>query len=359
MLTAAPPEAGTLHVRPATRADDAALRSLLNEQSMSDATPVRLEREPSLFDALDGDGSSHRIAVAEDAETGALRGMGVRSVRTVFVNGEPCLRGYLHLMRVRRTPRVLRAMLTQGYALLGSSGAGADYTTIMSDNAPAARLLTRGHRDLPAYRPLDALTTCVLRARRRRMPRGVRAATPGDYNAIVALVNRWNRGFQFMPQLAAGDLQRRGGDWLVREIDGRIGAACAVWDQRSAKQIIIGADAAPGALARRGINVLARVRGLPAVPRAETPLPVGMIAHLGIEHDRLDVFESLLQGALANAAARGLTCAAVIASARNPIYPQLMKRPAIRLRSRVYAVVWNGAGEVLDGRPAQVESSLA
>ena len=88
-------------------------------------------------------------------------------------------------------------------------------------------------------------------------------------------------------------------------------------------------------------------------------MPLGMISHIGIEMDRLEDFDTLFRGALATAAAKGLTAAVLIASIKNPLFNRLKRHSAIRLHSRMYAVAWKKEDIVLDGRPAQLETSMA
>src|SRR5512133_735822 len=95
--------------------DDAALRRLLRENPMPGSISVTMEREPSYFRAAGVEGPFHQVAVGRYEETGEVVGMGTRSIRPVYLNGEVRNVGYLGQLRVFRGAGS-RALVGRGLA---------------------------------------------------------------------------------------------------------------------------------------------------------------------------------------------------------------------------------------------------
>ena len=96
---------------PATADDDASLRRLLAENPMEGRIRVAFEREPSYFHAVEVQGRFAQVIVGRDLETGALVGVGTRTVKPAFVNGEPRPLGYLSDLRLLPAYRGERALI--------------------------------------------------------------------------------------------------------------------------------------------------------------------------------------------------------------------------------------------------------
>src|SRR5438552_11468240 len=99
----------------ATEADDADLRRVLAETPMPGRIAVSFRREPSYFAAAEVDGHFRQVVAGRDLDTGRLIGFGSRSIRRVFVNGQPADVGYLSALRLLPEHRNL-GLMARGYA---------------------------------------------------------------------------------------------------------------------------------------------------------------------------------------------------------------------------------------------------
>src|SRR5512133_1633844 len=138
--------------------DDEALRRLLRNNPIAGRISVTMEREPSYFRAVALEGPFHQVAVARDQETGEVVGMGTRSIRPAYLNGEVRDIGYLGQLRVLHRAgekSVVARGLAQGFEFmkrLHADGRTPFYlTSIVADNLPARRLLTAGLPGYPRY----------------------------------------------------------------------------------------------------------------------------------------------------------------------------------------------------------------
>src|SRR5436190_21794140 len=84
----------------ATPADDPELRRVLAATPMAGRIAVTFRREPSWFAGAVVDGRFRQVVACRDLRTGGIIGFGCRSVRDVFINGQPREVGYLSSLRV-------------------------------------------------------------------------------------------------------------------------------------------------------------------------------------------------------------------------------------------------------------------
>src|SRR5262249_16635498 len=135
---------------------DADLRHVLASTPMTGRIAVSFQREPSWFGGAVVDGFSRQVVACRDRETGRIFGFGCRSLRHLYVTGQPKVVGYLRGLRVLPEYRV-RGLVARGYAFfrrLHEDGRTPYYlTTIAEGNELALRILTSGRSGLPAYHP--------------------------------------------------------------------------------------------------------------------------------------------------------------------------------------------------------------
>ena len=138
----------------ATPSDDDALRELIRRMPMPGAIRVAFEREPSFFASQTVEGRFHEVVVCRQNSDGKIVGMGCRSVKTVFLNGQPVPVGYLSSLRLLPAYRGAR-LVAGGYRYFRErhhDGQARLYlTTIVEDNAHALSILATERPGLPAY----------------------------------------------------------------------------------------------------------------------------------------------------------------------------------------------------------------
>jgi ribosomal protein S18 acetylase RimI-like enzyme len=355
--------------------DDAELRALLAATPMPGAISIGFRREPSFFDAGAVDGRFRQVVAARDSTSGAIVGMGTRTVSPRFVRGTPQPIGYLSGLRVRPEYRNI-GLVARGYAFfkqLHADGRTPLYlTTIAADNHRALELLTSGRAGLPRYHPLGEFHTLAFSLRRRattlKSPHGVeiRTATESDLPAIMAFFAETGPARQFFPCLDVNDFGNASGlyrgvalsEMNVAIRGGRIVGTLGVWDQRSFRQMVVAGYHRGLALARPAINLWSRLRGGPHLPRPHEPLPYV----LGTLPTTIDadpqLFQSLVDAALARAALSDATHLLLGLHGDDPLLAALGSRRIRRYVTRLFAVCWDDGDEIrscLDGRPPYLE----
>lgn len=371
-----PRRVGEIVVEPALPEDEPEIRRLLRDNPMEGEIRVSLEREPDAFLAARVEGEPHHTIVARDLTSGAVVGMGSRSVWNAFVNGEPRRLGYLSQLRVDAAHRGKKRLLAAGYDLLRSSRSPGetpfDVTSIIADNTVARRLLGAGLPGLPAYREIGPFSTLVLPAgRTRRAPGGIRIerGTRERMPEIAACLERNRRRYQLAPFFSTNDLlspERSRGlapeDFFLALADGRVAGCLALWDQSGFKQVVVRGYGPRLARWRPWINRLSPLLGTPRLPDPGQILPHAWLSHLAVDGDDSRLFEALAQAAHAEARLRGYAYVVIGLAAAHPWIPWLRRRFHPReYRSVLYAVCFEdgrGAVEALDGRLPHVEAAL-
>ncbi|HZD05995.1 MAG TPA: hypothetical protein VE173_13875, partial [Longimicrobiales bacterium] len=337
--------------------DDDALRRLLQEAPLDGRIRLAFPREPSFFAAGAVEGRRHATVVARRGRNGPVVGMGSRSVKEVYLNGEPALLGYLGGLRLAPGWRAGRRTLAGAYALLGglrrSDELPFDLTSVVADNLPARRLLERGVPGLPRYTPLTELVTLVVRTgpggRRRggsRRGRGVVVEAAGTGSRLDALAERlrregkahhlaprWNR--PRLDELASGRL----GTWhpLVALHRGEAVGCAAVWDQRLLRQCVVRGYAPWLGRARPVLDAALRLTGRPGLPPAGAALAMGYLSHLSAADGEISA--ELVAAARSWAVGLGLELLAMGLPAGGPEVEVLRRRFGGRTyRSVLYAV---------------------
>jgi hypothetical protein len=317
--------------------------------------------------------------VARDSTTGLIAGLAARSVRWVFVNGQPARVGYLSQLRVARGARHLRTLLDEGFSFcraLHEDGDAPFYLASLIDGNDAARrlLVERKSSVAPQFVPVEQLETFAIPVRQRlrnAMPDGVcvRTGSADHYGDIAACLGRNLRRYQFAPCWEPADLEstlRTRGlsptDFVVA-IDGRRVVGCAaLWDQRAFKQVVVRDYSPLLRHARPLVNVAAGLLGHPHLPAIGRPLPFACVSHIAVDDDRADVLAALMVVQIRSARQRGLDYVVTAFPDRHAFHDVMRRQWRHRAyRSVVYAAYWpDGESFVrsLDDRPAQPEVAI-
>ncbi|MEK7705048.1 MAG: hypothetical protein AAB426_08825 [Myxococcota bacterium] len=377
MATAAPP---AIHFqgytfRLAIDDDDAALRALLRDVEIPGPIAITMEREPSFFVSSQVEGPLHQTIVCCDDTSGNIVGLGSRSVRRAYVNGEEQALGYLSQLRAAPNHRGRGILLKQAFRLLHElhrDGAAPLYmTTIVADSPLAQRVLTRDWEGKPTYELRAPLGTYVLALGRCRAPprpsgTRVRTATSEDVVAIVDCLARNHRRTNFAPVWSAADI--RGGpqtpgltprDFVLSEEDGRVTGCVALWDQSAFKQNVVRGYTKALAAIRPVVNFGAGLLGQPRLPAVGAPLRSVFFSHLAVDEDDPKRGRLLLLAAAAEARVRGHRLGFLGLAHSHPLSSVVERafRPR-RYDSLAYLVYWPEdapLARAFDNRPIHVE----
>ncbi|MGZ3439457.1 MAG: GNAT family N-acetyltransferase [Polyangia bacterium] len=361
----------------ASAADEPGLRALLRAVPMAGAISMGFERDPDFFCAATIEGDRHETLVLRDLESGRVVGLGSRSVRDAWINGERGRLGYLSQLRIDPAYRgggLLQAGFAKMLELHRAGDAPFYVTTIIADNQIARRALEKDRPGKPRYQPWAQLVTlALLLGRRRRVPRlpGVelRPATAAELPQLVELLERNQRRFQLAPAWTAADLtdgERCRGlrieDFLVAVRDGRLVGCLAIWDQQAFKQSVVRGYRGPLRIARPAYNRLAPLVRLPTLPAPGEPVRQAYLSHFAVDGDDAGLGAALVALACDRMARSGLAYLTLGLCEGHPLLQPLRRRFLhIAYRAIVYVCYYpDGEAAVrrLDGRPTHIELAV-
>lgn len=357
---------------PAAAGDDARLRRLLADNPMDGRIRIAFEREPSYFHAVGVQGRFAQVFVGRDLDTGALVGVGTRTVKPAFVNGEPRALGYLSELRL--LPRYRGGTLVaRGYRLLRKlhrDGRTDLYSTVIAaENTLALRTIASGRAGLPAYRDLGLFDSPAVNLVRGKPPlhAGVEIVRgePALLDDIVACLNEHGRAKQFAPVYAREDFGPEGWlrdfrveDFYVALDRGRVVGTLARWDQRGFKQTRVVGYRGSLRLLRPLCGVGARLFGWPRLPRPGEHLASFYAGFIAVAQNDVRIFRALLRR-LYNDAVGGPHAYFVIGlHERDPLRAALADYRCSPYRGRLYCAHFEdgeAAYRALDGRIPHVE----
>lgn len=361
--------AGRFDFALATEADDTELRELLRQIAMPGNMTLAFLREPSFFLAERAGSTASQVIICRDRKLGVPVGMASRSVRHVYIDGNPMNVGYLSMLRGIPQARG-NIGLARGYQYLKelhADGAVPYYfTTILDDNIDAMKLLTSRRGGLPVYQPAARLVTYLIplaRTRRAQKPRSaVSRGRRDDLPQAVAFLQDWNSCYQFAPVYTLQDLLSQstllpGFSWedlYVYRENGKVLGTLGVWDQQSFKQTVV-TDYSPKMRAiRPAYNLYASARGVPRLPRAGASIKVLYAAFTSGDRS---VFAELLGQACDDWGGSGYDYLSVGFCADHACSSVAARSATQRIASTLYIVYWaeNDVSLPQAGRPAHPE----
>jgi hypothetical protein len=348
-----------LEIRLALPEDDADLRKILRENPLEGDISLSFEREPSYFAAARVEAPDHQIVVAKDLDINRIVGMGARSLRPLFVNGEVGHLGYLSQFRIDKNYRAMRKGLTKAAQLLKDLDRDGKspyyYTSIIEDNLPARRLLTRGLPGLPKYSEYALMHTLAIYSRRKKRAvepldgSAIRRGNEVKKSAIIDCLQRNLKRYQFAPfwddSLLFHPTHTPGltpDDFFVVSQGERVTGCAALWDQGAFKQTVVRGYSNRVRYFRPLINIAARIYGRPHLPAINTQIKHAYLSHLAVDNDDQDIFRALVRAVYNHAVEHGYSYFMTGLSEQNPFLERTRREYAhIDYRSILYLVTWN------------------
>jgi hypothetical protein len=352
--------------------EDEALRTLLRTISMPGEITLSFQREPSFFLAEQAGNLASQVVVCKDQQKNQLVGMGSRSIRSVYIDGQPTRVGYLSMLRGIAEVRGSIAF-TRGYRYLHTLHADGAvpyyFTTILDDNINARTLLTSGRANLPVYKPLAQLLTYLIPLRKNRSrQRSNSLVSRVDRNQLPEALNflqNWNSQHQFAPVYTLTDLLGEskllpGFSWenlSVYQERGKVCGTLGVWDQQFFKQIVVTAYSRKMRYVRTFYNLFAALVGNPGLPALGAEVKLLYATCLSGD---ANVFKALLHQACVDWSNRGYDYLSVGICGKNQLAATAARYATECIASTVYIVYWPQDAQVsLPGTDKSIHLEVA
>jgi hypothetical protein len=345
----------------ATRADDAGIRRLLSANPIPGKIRIRYEREPDYFAGCATMGATQVLVARADAQ---VVGVACRSIRPMYINGEPAPVGYLGQLRVdpqfrgrwlvlrgfRKLHELHRQWPPRGYV-----------TTIIEGNDEAEGVLVRRARGpMPRYRKLDRLLTLALPTAGRANVKTARGERP--LSDIVAFLQREGRRKNFFPvydEQSFVDGTTRGfdpQDFIVLERDGVIAGVAGLWDQSAYKQSIVDAYDPLTRAARPFYNTAAKLLHRATLPKPGTALRFAYGSFFCAIDDDASIARELITQLLSAARARHTDHLLLGFTETDPLLAVARTFRHVAYPAGIYTVAWDDGTDFHDGLDARPRS---
>lgn len=360
----------------ATQKDDPELRRLLRENPFTGSISMSFEREPNYFLASAIEGPFHETLLVRDSENNQIVGIGDRSARPLYVNGEVMDVGYFSGLRVDSKYQhglALARFLGKGWE--GQREQHNDSRTkfylmsIVSDNNPARRLLDSKLPHYPRLHLHAHMLTYAIHPARPKKESKVKI-TRGSFDLIPAIVDCLHRNgmqHQFAPHwteetlLSALTPGLSISNFFLAQSGPRVRGCLALWDQQAYKQSVVRGYSGSLAHYRRLINLFAPLGFWAALPEPGTRLNHCFACFLAVDDNDPEVFAALLRSLYNEASHKRYVYFMLGLAEGHPFHSIVKSYRPILYESDIYLAAWeDGFDEIsrIDNRSSALEVAL-
>ena len=333
----------------ATPADGAELSAIYNsDDGFGGDIAVKFTREPDPHASLLAEGERVTIPVVREVETDRAVGMGACVTRTAWVDGRPTRVGYLTGLKALPEFRRGVPMIPQVYAFVREQTAdvGCYYTTILSENTLARRMLEKRRPNMPEYRPVGEYTTHCYRV--ARPGRGRAHLDGGTLGELVDLTHPRDLA-PVGPLPGATDADVR----MLRDRDGTPLAWCVLSDQRETKQYVI---TAYGGRYERLAKLPVHWLGYPRLPKPGAVADYVSLGMIGARDDDPALIARLLRAVGRRQQHRDFVMVGTFGD--SPVAEALTTLRTITYSSQLYTVHFDDACQGLEGGQIALDVAL-
>lgn len=316
---------------------------------------VLFTRRPDPYKSLMKDGEGAVIPVIREAQSGKICAVGCCIIRKAFINGEVRNTGYLTALKVLPEYRRKLPNISDVYSFLHEqSEAKVDiyYTTILKDNITAQKLLEKRRKSMPQYKYIGDYTVFCFKTGNHITSSNYTFKQGGD-KAVDEFYKRQLPSYNFSP--ANMDLFGITVDdyYSLRDANGEIVAACALWNQQSYKQYIIKGY---GGVFRFLKYLPLNWMGYPKLPKVDLPANYASIAMFMVKDNSMEIARYFLRKVAQHSKKYDFLMLGLFQN--HPLNGAFEKIRYIKYQSKLYTVNWNNNGIDLDNRPVNLEVGL-
>jgi hypothetical protein len=345
--------------------DDAQeILEILEENAFPGGVSLLYTRRPDPYLSYLSEGDETILVVCRDLEKGKIAGLGVCSIRELYVDGQPTKVGYLEGLRVRAKYRTQIKRIPEGYNYIFEQGRnrGVKYylTTILEENLVAQKFLEARRSYMPDYVFLLKYSVLTYRGQRKaKLPKGYlfRPAIESDFPSLVKLLNDYGCKNQFHPVVTEDLFRGKYPDLTIDNFyvllsDDEVVACGAIWNQRSFKQYIVKSYSGIFKLLSFGSRLFPFI----ALPPLGGTVALNMLAFCGVKDADGGYFEVFLKKILAGVPRHEYI--SIGFANNNPLLETARGIKHILYKSRIYLVDPDKTGvSELGDAPMHIECS--
>lgn len=231
----------------ATDADGEKIAALLERTKFDGDIALTYARRPNACFSISKDGQNNAIVIARNSQTREIVGVGICIINEMLLSGEIVKVGYLCGLRVNENSRV---NIVKSYKLLQDfcreNNIKYTYTTILVDNLPALKMLTKKRTTMPIYIKHSEYVVNIFRKKLKcNSDYTCNIATENDFDKLNQFIKKESKNKIFFPSLTEQSLKNGffgltyKDFYLLKNREGEILCCGVLWKQWDYKQLII------------------------------------------------------------------------------------------------------------------------
>lgn len=339
-----------IQIREAVEKDNPAISEIFESGSFPGGIEVKFLRSPNPLQSFQKDGDLAKVIVMEDMESHRVFAVGGCVIRNEFVNGGILRVGYLTGLKIHSDYQKKVLCISNAYIYLRELTAPYTdiyYTTILSENTSARRLLEKKRRSMPNYRYQGDYTTYCIKAGERSEVALVKLSKE-ELTDYYEQLNRKQNFAPVSPFEYGVDVQ----DYFALKKSGQVVACCGMMDQQVYKQYkIISYSRVYRFLSKLPTSLL----GYPPFPKVGKDINYGSIFLFSVKENDIKLGKEFLKAVASYSVQFDILLLGFHQS--NPLQEIFQNYKHIKYSSRVYTVEF-GEGFSLNQSPIGLEVSI-
>lgn len=326
----------TLHI--ATEEDNQAIRELYEADDFDGNIQVQFLRNPDVFSSLKSEGEKLVLMLLRDTKNkNRAIAMGTCIIRKEFINRSEKRIGYLTGLKILPAYRKKILFIPALYAFLHEqtkNEVDIYYTTILTSNDVAQRMLEKKHTGMPVYHYHNDYTVYLFSSKRNNSK---------VYSLHRGLTKELKTFYQ--EQLPANDFTPSHVEnyhipdemfFYLRDKAGSIVAACVVWNQQKNKQYKVSGYKG---LYRIAPYIPSGLLGYPRFPRPHAQCNYLTYAFVRVKNNNPEIAEILIRKSSEQFSQTDFLMLGLHES--NPLNAIFRNIKHIKYQSRFYTVNWD------------------
>jgi len=322
---------------------------------------VLFTRRPDPYQSLMMEGENVLIPIVVDREKDIVCAMGACVIRKVNLNGEIKTAGYLTGLKSLPEYRNRIPHGTNVYRHLyehTKDQVDIYYTTILEDNTAAQRMLEKKRRNMPEYRYRGEYTVyCFKTGVTKKYDKHKEYRDYKFGKSSVSEVVSYFRHTSIRFNLSPADMNWPGlideDCYAIRDKEGDIVAACALWNQQKYKQYLI---TKYGGIYRYLRIMPLYILGYPKLPRVNHLVNYASMTMLAIQDNDNRLAGYFIEKVAEAAKSYDFLMLGLFEN--HPLNDVMAKIKSIKYGSKLYTVHWNDCPLTPDERPVNLEVGL-
>ncbi len=330
--------------------DNEQINNIFNSGKFEGRMCIQYLRGEKPIQSFNMDGKCADIICIRDNEKGILCAVGGAVIRNEYINGEVKSVGYLTGLKLLPEYQRKIRFLSESYQFLYEiikDKADVFYTTILSENENAIKMLEKKHKKMPVYDYMGMITTYCFNSKKVSLDIQV----SDDLSEFDDIKNSCFAQYNFAPY----DINLKGfGEktfYTYRDDNGEIIASCFLCNQQENKQYFMcGYGGALKFISKLPVDII----GYPKFPKPKSYVNYCVISCLYVKDNDVKLVKKFLETVSAKS---GFDICLLALFENHPLNEAVKRMKTVHYYSNLYQVIWDDKKTCMT-KPIHIEAAL-